>query len=143
VFPVTLPPLRDRADALPLLTDYFLRRFSREIGKRLAGMDAAAMELLRAYPWPGNVRELQNVIERAVILARERVTRSDLPEGVLSASAHKGQDGRGLLREAEREIIIKALRKHSGNRLLTAAELGVSRRTLQYKLKEFDLLSEK
>ncbi len=143
VFPVTLPPLRDRADALPLLTDYFLRRFSREIGKRLAGMDAAAMELLRAYPWPGNVRELQNVIERAVILARERVTRSDLPEGVLSASVHKGQDGRGLLREAEREIIIKALQKHSGNRRLTAAELGVSRRTLQYKLKEFELLSEK
>ncbi|HEY6008849.1 MAG TPA: sigma-54 dependent transcriptional regulator, partial [Geobacteraceae bacterium] len=142
VFPLSLPPLRERLDALPLLADYFLHRFSHEIGKKLEGIETGALEAMAAYGWPGNVRELQNVMERAVILAQGRISRTNLPEALLRLAGQVARDGRELLKSVEREMIVKALRKHAGNRRLAAAELGISRRTLQYKLKEFGLLEE-
>ena len=142
VFPLHLPPLRERVDALPLLIEYFLHRFCRQIVKKLKGVEPAALKAMQSYLWPGNVRELQNVMERAVILAQDLVRCGNLPEDLLRGSAPEPLESRDVLKSVEREMIVKALRKHGGNRRLAATELGVSRRTLQYKLKEFGLLDD-
>lgn len=142
VFPLQLPPLKERIDALPLLTDYFLHRFCRQIGKKLKGVEAEALAAMKAYPWPGNIRELQNVMERGVILAQDFIRRGNLPDQMLHENVQGACEGRDVLKTVEKEMIVKALQKHGGNRRLTAAELGMSRRTLQYKLKEFALLDD-
>ncbi|MDD2336255.1 MAG: sigma-54 dependent transcriptional regulator [Geobacteraceae bacterium] len=140
VFPVHLPPLRERQDALAVLTDHFVRHFGRLTGKRVPGVTPEAMAALQSYQWPGNIRELQNVIERAVILARSDISVADLPAALmLPASTGKEQGG---LKELEREAILKALKKTDGNRRKAAEELGLSRRTLQYRLKEYGLIDE-
>ena len=142
VFPLQLPPLRERVDALPLLTEYFIQRFSGQIGKVLKGIDHEAIVALKKYDWPGNIRELQNVMERAVILSRDLVRVGALPEEILRIPHPKNQDSRERLKCAEKEMIGEAINKHGGNRRLAAEELGVSRRTLQYKLKEYGFLDE-
>jgi transcriptional regulator with PAS, ATPase and Fis domain len=142
VFPVQLPPLRERGDAVPVLSRYFMQRFSSQTGKVLKGIDADALAALERYRWPGNIRELQNVMERAVILSREKVGLSALPDEMLRTPEPDALDSRERLKSAEREIIAEAIKKHRGNRRLAAEELGVSRRTLQYKLKEYGFLEE-
>ena len=142
VFPLQLPPLRERVDALPLLTEYFIQRFSGQIGKVLKGIDHEAIAALKKYDWPGNIRELQNVMERAVILSRDLVRVGALPEEILRIPHPENQDSRERLKCAEKEMIGEAINKHGGNRRLAAEELGVSRRTLQYKLKEYGFLDE-
>ncbi len=142
VFPVTLPSLRDRRDALHGLAGYFVRLHARGMGKKLTGIAAPAMKVLRSYDWPGNIRELQNVMERAVILARGEVTDAELPEVIrLAADGTQREDG-GILKEAERDAIAAALKANAGNRRLTAERLGISRRTLQYRLKEYGMTCE-
>jgi two-component system response regulator AtoC len=140
VFPINLPPLRDRVDAIPRLADYFLHCFGRQTGKKITAVDAEAMNHLKSYSWPGNVRELQNVMERAVILAQEIVRCPNLPDEILRTSEQPHHSGKEALKSMEREMILKALNNHDGNRRLAAVELGISRRTLQYKLKEHGLL---
>jgi two-component system, NtrC family, response regulator AtoC len=142
VFPLQLPPLRERIDALPLLTDYFLQRFSRQIGKKLKGVEQEAMAAMKTYAWPGNIRELQNVMERGVILAQDHIRRGNLPEEMLHNKILEGHESKDVLKLVEREMIVKALQRNDGNRRLAAVELGISRRTLQYKLKEFGLLDD-
>lgn len=142
VFPVQLPPLRERVDALPLLTDYFLHRFCRQIGKKLKGVEPEALAAMKVYPWPGNIRELQNVMERGVILAQDFIRRSNLPDQMLHSNVPENRESKGVLKSVEKEMIAKALHRHGGNRRLAAIELGISRRTLQYKLKEFGLLDD-
>ncbi len=139
VFPISLPPLRERTDAIPPLVDYFLRRFSKQTGKKIKGVEAEAMNHLKSYGWPGNVRELQNVMERAVILAQEAIRCQNLPDEVLRTS-EQPHSGKEALKSVERDLILKALNNHDGNRRQAAAELGISRRTLQYKLREYGLL---
>ena len=73
VFPIAMPPLRERKDDIPLIAEHYARQYARKLGKRISGISPSAMEALLAYPWPGNIRELQNVVERAVILARGNV----------------------------------------------------------------------
>lgn len=143
VFPIQLPPLKDRVDAIPLLAGYFLNRFSVQTGKKLQGFEKAALTAMEHYTWPGNVREMQNVVERAVILAHGTIRCDNLPEIVLRKPEPVVQDSRDALKSVEREMIIKALGRHRENRRLAAEELGLSRRALQYKLKEYDLLDEK
>jgi DNA-binding NtrC family response regulator len=143
VFPIRLPPLKDRADAISLLAGYFLNRFSLQTGKKLKGFEKEALITMEHYAWPGNVRELQNVVERAVILAQGAIRCVNLPDVVLRKAEPVLQDSRDALKSVEREMIIKALGRHSGNRRLAAEELGLSRRSLQYKLKEYDLLDER
>lgn len=140
VFPLNLPPLRERSDAVHLLADYFLHRFSSQVGKKLTGIDDVAFDAMKSYDWPGNIRELQNVMERAVILAHDVVRYNNLPDQMLAKSASTARGGKDVLKSVEREMIVKALNRHGGNRRLAAEELGFSRRTLQYKLKEFGLL---
>lgn len=142
VFPLQLPPLRERGDAVPGLARYFMQRFSSQTGKALKGIDADALAALERYRWPGNIRELQNVMERAVILSREKVGLAALPEEMLRTPEPDALDSRERLKSAEREIIAEAIKKHRGNRRLAAEELGVSRRTLQYKLKDYGFLEE-
>jgi len=137
VFPLRLPPLRERIDAISLLVDYFMERFTRQICKTLKGVDAQALSAMKSYGWPGNIRELQNVMERAVILSRDLVRVGALPEEMLRKPGSESLDSRDRLKLAEKEMIGEALKKHSGNRRLAAEELGISRRTLQYKLKEY------
>jgi transcriptional regulator with PAS, ATPase and Fis domain len=142
VFPLHLPPLRDRIDVIPLLTDYFLRRFCLQTGKELKGIEANALDAMKTYSWPGNIRELQNIMERAVILAQDMIRTSNLPCEIVQNTSPVRQVSKEALKSTEREVIIKALNKHRGNRRLAAEELGISRRTLQYKLKEYGLLDE-
>jgi DNA-binding NtrC family response regulator len=140
VFPVELPPLRDRRDALDDLAGFFVRLHARSMGKKLSGISASAMKALRAYAWPGNIRELQNVVERAVILARGEVTLSEMPELIRSTVDGSLREDGGILKEAERGAIAAALKATVGNRRLAAERLGISRRTLQYRLKEYGLM---
>ena len=142
VFPVTLPPLRDRRDALDDMALFFVRQHARGMGKKVAGIATPALKVLRDYHWPGNIRELQNVIERAVILARGEVTCTELPETVTSSRSGGNGEENGILKEAERDAITAALKSTAGNRRLAAERLGISRRTLQYRLKEYGMLDE-
>ncbi len=142
VFPLQLPPLRERVDAIPQLAEYFFRRFSLQTGKELKGIETKAVENMESYLWPGNVRELQNVMERAVILAQDMIRIGNLPDEIVQKIVPIGQESKEILKSTERELVIKSLRKHAGNRRLAAEELGISRRTLQYRLKEYGLLDE-
>jgi DNA-binding NtrC family response regulator len=142
VFPLTLPPLRDRRDALEDLAHFFLRLHARKMGKKISGITTPALKALRAYHWPGNIRELQNVIERAIILARGEVTIGELPEIFHEIKNSVSREEGGILKEAEREVIIAALKTTAGNRRLAAERLGISRRTLQSRLKEYGMPDE-
>lgn len=140
VFPINLPPLRDRLDAIPQLVRHFCARFSAASGQRRpVGISAEALKLLQLHTWPGNVRELQNVIERGVILARGEITRDELPVELLEKSPLP-ENSDGILKHHERETILKTLQQFSGNRRQSADALGISLRTLQYRLKELELL---
>ena len=146
-----LPPLRDRRADVPLLAQAFLRESARENDKRVGEIAADAMERLIAYAWPGNVRELRSAIERAVVLCRgERITVRDLPSEVRaeaaagkaaaapSASALIAQ-GDITVKEAEKQLIIRALNESNGSRTDAARKLGMSRRTLHRKLHAYHL----
>ena len=149
VVEIRLPPLRERLEDIPLLARGFLREFSQENNKAVAGFTAEAADLLIRYEWPGNVRELRTAIEHAVVLCRgEKVTARDLPasvrEGVMKAPEEK--DPKRLLardsltvKEAERELIMRALKATEGNRTLAAQKLGMSRRTFHRKLHQHHL----
>jgi len=140
-----VPPLRQRpADILPLAA-HFLRKFTTEHGREIDGIDDHALAIMQRYAWPGNVRELANAVERAVVMSTgNTLFAEDLPLPIVHASRH-AQDGAGprtlkeQVREFETRAITQALERHQGNRSHTAAELGISRRALLYKLHEFDL----
>jgi len=139
VFPIQLPPLRERRDGLPLLISYLLQRAAGQTGRVVPLVDPAVMEALAGHGWPGNIRELQNVLERAVILCKGKLTLAELPDGVrkpvpaLVACVNVN----GSLRERERSAILEALASCGDNRRLAAEKLGISKRTLQYRLKEY------
>jgi two-component system response regulator HydG len=142
---VKVPPLRSRSTDIPLLANYFLDRYSKKNRRRLNGFLPRAMDLLLRHSWPGNVRELKNVIERAVILARgDEVGPEHFPD---TLRHHAVDDparepvlasGRSL-KEVEKEMILKTLEDMGGNRTHTAGVLGISRRTLQLKLKDYGI----
>jgi DNA-binding NtrC family response regulator len=137
-----VPPLRARPSDIPLLADHFLRRFAAENDKTIRGFTQEAMSALLAQPWPGNVRELQNAIEQAVVLCRaEKVALDDLP---LSRVANDAESMRLLipgitLAELERFAILRTLDACGGSPTRAAAVLGISRRTIQYRLQEWGL----
>jgi len=147
VVPIELPPLRDRKEDIPLLIEHFLRIYNEKNGRNLQGFHPRALDALMRYPWPGNIRELENVVERAVILSRdEYVPFSELPESVRGATqdtfsleVRQGIQSGMTIKELERELIIKTLEDNDGNRTRTARVLGITRRTLQLKLKEYGI----
>ena len=140
---LTLPPLRERTGDVVLLAQHYLKTLAAENGKKPPAISPEAMDVLQAYAWPGNVRELRNVIERLVVLgAGSRLTVADLPAAVRDGGAGglalASRAGR-VLRDAERQLIADALRRHQNNRTQAAQDLGISRRTLHRKLNEFGL----
>jgi Nif-specific regulatory protein len=145
VVTITLPPLRERKEDIPLLVDHFLKKYSQKNQKQVTAVSKEARDLLQRYDYPGNVRELENFIERAVVLCRgETLTRQDLPlalqEGKGEASLDYGQIGRTLpdtLEEVERQLIARALEKNGRVQTKAAEELGISERVLRYKMKKY------
>ena len=138
VFPLDVPPLRERREDLPLLVEYFIGRYARKAGKRFKRVSKRTLDRLKAYPWPGNIRELQNVIERSVIVSdTDEFTVDDswLPGGTV-ADSRLGLSGR--LSAHEKEIVEEALRS-SGGRVAgpagAAARLGLPRSTLESKIR--------
>jgi two-component system NtrC family response regulator len=145
VVSVVIPPLRDRKEDVPGLLDFFIKKYNRENNKSITGITAETRDLLMRYGYPGNVRELENIIERAVVLAKKDViTTTDLPIHVRTAAGEvepSAQTLKGSLNETldtvERGILLEAL-KSSGNVQTRAAEkLGISERVLRYKLKKY------
>ncbi|RLB05878.1 MAG: hypothetical protein DRG50_06520 [Deltaproteobacteria bacterium] len=152
VMVIDLPPLRDRREDIPILTDYFLKKLGKELGKEIREVTPAALDLLLAYPWPGNVRELRNVIERATILAKGGlIAPEDLPlelrkekigrNSALGEEWMENIDGLLPLAEVERNYILKVLRERKGNKSETARILGISRSTLREKLNRYGINS--
>jgi DNA-binding NtrC family response regulator len=149
VVEIWLPPLRERREDLPLLAQAFLREFASENQKPVASYSPEATELLQRYSWPGNVRELRTAVEHAVVLCRgDKITPRDLPPAVRGAvvSSTPGADPPRLLarddmtvHEAEKQLIIRALKETDGNRTLAARKIGMSRRSLHRKLHLYQL----
>jgi two-component system response regulator AtoC len=138
VVTIELPPLRERKEDIPVLADYFLRKFSEENGKRLSGFSPEANDYLLKYDWPGNIRELENAIERAVILARTHfIDVSDLAQPSLYLP-HKTPIGK-TMKEIERNHILNILIEAGGNCSEAARLLGISRMTLYNKIKAYEL----
>jgi len=137
VFPLHLPALRERAESMPALAGFFARKYGAMFGKPGIAITSDAMDALLGYDWPGNVRELENIIERAVIIAEETITAAMIPLRAPAYSAARLCADSAPLREREREAIMAMLKETGGNRTLAAERLGISRRTLQYRLKEY------
>ncbi len=151
VFPLFLPPLRERAEDLPLLVDHFLDRLAREGRRSPKRFSAEALRAMVVYSWPGNVRELEHAVERAVLLSgQEMIGLGDLPPEVLAphdeltlplpnpGMGFKETMGR-VTRDAEVRLIRRALAEAGNNRTQAARLLGISRRALLYKLNEYNL----
>lgn len=142
VVTIVVPPLRERKDDVPLLTEHFLLTHAPAAGKPKK-MSPTAMRLVMRYDWPGNVRELENAVHRAIVLSRgETIFPEHLPARVQAeGAAANGDDANAgrTMREIERDAIVKMLRETDGNRTQAAQILGISRRTLQNKIKEFGL----
>ena len=147
VVPIHLPALRERVEDIPLLVDHFLQRAGKKFGRESITISPDALERLRCHSWPGNVRELENQIERLVVLARgDRVTLQDLPETLQDgAEADSAVNGFRLpaegvrLPELERYLIQQALRRSRGNLGRAARLLGISYKTLQYRIRKHEL----
>ena len=149
VISITLPPLRERREDIPLLINYFLKKYSDENQKLISDISKEARTLLLRYPYPGNVRELENLIERAVVLCRgETITTQDLPFHLkeeksekLWESSKKEKTLPESLEEIERDSILKALHQHQGVQTKAAESLGISERVLRYKMKKYRIRS--
>lgn len=146
VLEIQLPSLRERLDDLPQLTRHLLHKLSLKNRKPIRDVNPAFLDALSSYSWPGNVRELENVLERALILARADTLTTDLlPQQVLQARSvsmagdQKTSTEQPSFALAERDVLEQALRANKGHRARTAEALGISRRTLQYKLTKHGL----
>lgn len=143
VFPIVIPPLRERNSDIIALAEFFTGRFSERFGKEIRGISLPVQELLLSYPWPGNVRELQNVMERAVILAEGNGLHSyDLPISLRNPVNPKENEQVGLVAKVnsvEYDMIVDALSMHKGNISVTAEALGLTRRMLSLKMQKFGI----
>jgi DNA-binding NtrC family response regulator len=142
VIALHLPALRERPEDIPLLATHFLARIAQKTRRPAMTISAEALALMREYSWPGNVRELENVIERGTILARgEMITPEVLPFRVEEISPHLPTEEGALLtlQEIERRQVLRALRQTDWNKTRTAELLGVTRKTIDRKVKEFNL----
>jgi len=145
VFPLYLPPLRERRTDILLLADYFLEQYSRENGRKIERIATSAIDLLIKYHWPGNVRELQNCMERAVLICDSSTISSvHLPPTLQSAESVGCADGRPLsfaqaVENFERDLIIEALKQCNGNQTKAAERLDTSLRIINYKIHNYGI----
>ncbi len=149
VVPITLPSLRERGDDIRLLAYHFLGIFAHKNHKQIKDFTKEALDLLLHYHWPGNIRELENAIERAVIMARfEKILPDNLPLAIQRHEKVKGINNSmkppegTTVKEMERELIIKTLKETGWNKTETARRLGIGRRTLIYKIKNYQITQE-
>jgi formate hydrogenlyase transcriptional activator len=143
VFPIVIPPLRERRDDIPLLVRYFVTKHSRRMGRQIESIPPDVMKSLTKWDWPGNVRELENFIERAVILTKGPVLRAPLVE--LSSPAEQPRSASSTLESTERDYILRVLRESKGiiaGPKGAAARLGLKRTTLNSKLKKLQIKRE-
>jgi two-component system NtrC family response regulator len=145
VVSVELPPLRERREDIPLLVDLFVRRFESEAAVATEGVSREAMDLLVKYDYPGNVRELENLVHRAVVLARGKIlTSADFPIHVGRLRTEETSEPKSFVErvsEFERALILEALQRADGVQTRAARQLGMSERHLRYKLKKYGLES--
>ncbi|HXE42387.1 MAG TPA: sigma-54 dependent transcriptional regulator [Candidatus Baltobacteraceae bacterium] len=143
VVEINLPPLRERTGDIPLLARRFLQEFAKENQKPVNDFTADALEWLMNYSWPGNVRELRTAMEHAVVLCRsEKISVRDLPRQISIGAKGEGhllQQNDLTVKEAEKQLIIRALKETDGNRTLAAKKIGMSRRTFHRKLHTYHL----
>jgi two-component system response regulator HydG len=152
VIPITLPPLRERREDIPVLTEHFLKQCCATQQRKLMDVDDEVMEVLSRYSWPGNVRELENVIERGVILAEgDRLTAAELPERVLSGRSGRpggvggplagatGGEVAGTLEDVEREYMMKVLEVTNWQKKKASTILGINSSTLYRKIQRYGL----
>ncbi len=146
VVPIHVPPLRERGGDIPPLVAHFIEKYHGKIKKQVSGVSPQAMTLLMAYRWPGNVRELENVIQRMMVVAKgDTLDVQDFPPEISGKEAphEKPKDMKGITREsaglAEKNLILDSLAKSGGNVTQAARSLGISRVTLQKKMKMYNL----
>jgi transcriptional regulator with GAF, ATPase, and Fis domain len=144
VFPIDLPPLRQRKEDIPMLVEYFVKRYAEKAGKQISRIDKNALKLCQSYVWPGNIRELQNIIERSVILCTGDILRID--EAWLSSENASRPKASGPLTENlqsfEKELIEAALAESNGKVAGpngAAAKLGIPRSTLDLRIKQLSI----
>jgi formate hydrogenlyase transcriptional activator len=141
VFPLQVPPLRDRAEDIPLLVRHFVDEYARRMNRRIETISGRTMEVLTKYAWPGNVRELQNFIERSVILSPGTSLRAPLDE-LTQETVHVAQMPLSTLEEMEREHVLRALKESNwvtGGPKGAAAKLGMKRTTLAYRIRKLGI----
>jgi len=152
VIEISLPPLRERKEDIPLLIDLFIKKFNQREGKQIKFLDKDALNTLMKYRFPGNIRELENIIERALVLARGDVLGTDdLPVFLLSTEPTEAnpleKDSSLSLPErisaAEKDILVKTLKKHNYHQTNAARELGISEARLRYKIRTLGIPREK
>lgn len=136
VFPIRIPPLRERKKDIPVLAWYFIKKFSAILGKNITGISKEALEALMNRPWRGNVRELENVIQRAAIISLDDTIK---PEDLMFDDINTPQNT-GRIREMEKDLILRTLEEVDGNKTRAAKILGVSVRTIRNKLNEYKVL---
>jgi DNA-binding NtrC family response regulator len=158
---VELPPLRLRREDIPLLVEFFAARFAQHLDRPIPAVSPEALERLQRYDWPGNVRELEHLMQRAMLLCKDRTIREedlavvlhrenptapqesgelDLLERLLEKAAHQGNGGPHNLLEAAEELVVRtALARSQGNRRKAAALLGVDRKKVERSLKKYSM----
>lgn len=144
VFPIHVPPLRERGADIMLLADHFVQRFAEELGKSVLRIDTPAIDMLMAYHWPGNVRELENTVERAVLLSDDEVIHGHhLPPSLQLKRAERFTADKGkfetLVQNYERQLIVEALKESWGNQTEAARVLGTTKRVVQYKIQKLGI----
>lgn len=137
VFNIHIPALKERLDDVPLMADYFVKKFAKQMNKPITGIDEAALMALQEYDWPGNVRELENMIERAIVVGKSpKITVRDLP---LARGVDSVLPGVEKLDDLEKSHIVRVLEKYSWNISRTAVALGIDRVTLYNKMKRYNM----
>lgn len=149
VFPIMLPPLRERRSDIILLADHFLRKYSKAYGKDIKRVSTSAINMMMAYHWPGNVRELENCVERAALTTNDKVIHGyNLPPSLQTSDETRtslipdaGADLKTMINSYEKEIIIDALKRHRGNAAASARFLKTTQRIINYKIRCLDINS--
>ena len=140
---IHVPALRDRVEDIPLLVDAFIKEFNEKNRLNVKGLDDDVMAILRSYSWPGNVRELRNVIESMAVMARgEILTPADIPAPLkqsLEREAERGIKAGMTMTDAEKYMIEETLKATDGNRTRAAKMLDIGLRTLQRKIKDYEI----
>jgi Nif-specific regulatory protein len=144
VFPIYVPPLRERGSDTILLADHFVLKYARELRKPVQRISPSVLEVFLSYSWPGNVRELENCIERAVLLATgDSVDMIHLPPSLRSITQEGDKKDQGILstvvKANERSLIVEALKETGGNQTEAAKRLGTTKRVIQYKIQKLGL----